>query len=248
MNRCGGGDQPAQARLGFDARQFLRADAAGGAEDYPASYITSFHLPDTRREVVNALVREFPNLTVVDVAAIVRQLQSVLDQVAQAVQFIFLFTLAAGIAVLHAALGTAFAERRFELAVMRSLGRAAISCDGPCWRNSRWSEPWRAALRHWGGGGRQGAGRKAFQFEVATSVCRFRRPCRWCVTGDGCRLVVGATPAGDFAAAGAQKRRLSGAICAQGIQNAAEYDVWDLKQYSPDDGKRIALSAIVARA
>jgi len=90
--------------------------------DYPASYITSFHLPESRAETVNALVRGFPNLTVVDVGAIVRQLQAVLDQVAQAVQFIFLFTLAAGLVVLYAALGSAFEERRYELAVMRSLG------------------------------------------------------------------------------------------------------------------------------
>jgi putative ABC transport system permease protein len=91
-------------------------------QPYPASYITSFHLPAGGGEVVNELVRAFPNLTVIDVAAIVRQLQSVLDQVAQAVQFIFLFTLAAGVMVLYAALGTAFEERRYELAVMRSLG------------------------------------------------------------------------------------------------------------------------------
>jgi len=42
--------------------------------------------------------------------------------VAQAVQFVFLFTLAAGVVVLYAALGSAFEERRYELAVMRSLG------------------------------------------------------------------------------------------------------------------------------
>lgn len=89
---------------------------------YPASYITSFYLPPGQGEAINGLVREFPNLTVIDVAAIVRQLQSVLDQVAQAVQFIFLFTLAAGVMVLYAALGTAFEERRYELAVMRALG------------------------------------------------------------------------------------------------------------------------------
>lgn len=91
-------------------------------QDYPASFITSFHLPTGREEVINGLVRQFPNLTVIDVAAILRQLQSILDQVARAVQFIFLFTLAAGVMVLYAALGSAFEERRYELAVMRALG------------------------------------------------------------------------------------------------------------------------------
>ncbi|WP_301101589.1 FtsX-like permease family protein [Propionivibrio sp.] len=91
-------------------------------EAYPASWITSFYLAPNQADFVNRLIREFPNLTVVDVAAIVRQLQAIMDQVAQAVQFVFLFTLAAGIIVLYAALASAAEERHYELAVMRALG------------------------------------------------------------------------------------------------------------------------------
>ena len=91
-------------------------------EPYSASWITSFYLAPAKADFVNRLIREFPNLTVVDVAAIVRQLQAIMDQVAQAVQFIFLFTLVAGIIVLYAALASAAEERRYELAVMRALG------------------------------------------------------------------------------------------------------------------------------
>jgi putative ABC transport system permease protein len=91
-------------------------------ESYPASWITSFYLPPDKPDFVNHLVGQFPNLTVVDVEAIVRQVQSIMDQVAQAVQFVFLFTLVAGIIVLYAALASAAEERRYELAVMRALG------------------------------------------------------------------------------------------------------------------------------
>ncbi len=91
-------------------------------QPYPASWITSFYLAPDKADFVNHLIGEFPNLTVVDVAAIVRQLQSIMDQVAQAVQFVFLFTLLAGIIVLYAALASAAEERRYELAVMRALG------------------------------------------------------------------------------------------------------------------------------
>lgn len=91
-------------------------------QPYSASWITSFYLAPAQADFVNRLIREFPNLTVVDVAAIVRQLQAIMDQVAQAVQFIFLFTLVAGIIVLYAALASAAEERRYELAVMRALG------------------------------------------------------------------------------------------------------------------------------
>ncbi len=91
-------------------------------DGYPASWITSFYLAPEKADFVNRLIGEFPNLTVIDVAAILRQLQSIMDQVARAVQFIFLFTLAAGVIVLYAALASAAEERRYELAVMRALG------------------------------------------------------------------------------------------------------------------------------
>ncbi|MFZ2855819.1 MAG: FtsX-like permease family protein, partial [Rhodocyclaceae bacterium] len=91
-------------------------------EPFPTSWITSFHLPAGQGDLVNRLVHEFPNLTVVDVGAILQQLRSIIDQVAQAVQFVFLFTLAAGVIVLYAALASAAEERRYELAVMRTLG------------------------------------------------------------------------------------------------------------------------------
>ncbi len=94
----------------------------GVLEPYPASYITSFYLPGDKANVVGELVKRFPNLTVVDVAAIVRQLQSVLDQVSRAVQFVFLFTLAAGVIVLYGALAASHDERRYELSVLRALG------------------------------------------------------------------------------------------------------------------------------
>ena len=91
-------------------------------EPYPASWISSFYLAPEQSAFVNQLIHAYPNLTVVDVAAIVRQLQSIMDQVAQAVQFVFLFTLLAGIIVLYTALASAAEERRYELAVMRALG------------------------------------------------------------------------------------------------------------------------------
>ena len=101
---------------------FFVLTAPAVLQGYPASWITSFHLPAEKADLVNPLLAEFPNLTVIDVAAILRQLKSIMDQVAQAVQFIFLFTLAAGVVVLYAALASAAQERRYELAVMRALG------------------------------------------------------------------------------------------------------------------------------
>ena len=94
----------------------------GMLEGYPASYVTSFYLPPTRRGFVTELTRAFPNLTVIDVTAILAQLQDSLDQVAHAVEALFGFALAAGLVVLYAALQAGGDERVRELAVMRALG------------------------------------------------------------------------------------------------------------------------------
>ncbi|OZI61394.1 ABC transporter permease [Bordetella genomosp. 11] len=90
--------------------------------DAPQSWITSFRLPPGQSELLPRLVQRFPNLTVFDVDAILRQLQDVLDQVAQAVQLLFGFTLAAGVLVLTAALAATRDERVREAAVLRALG------------------------------------------------------------------------------------------------------------------------------
>ena len=94
----------------------------GRIEDFPASFITSFHLPDARGAFAVELLREFPHLTLIDVAALVRQVQATLDQVVGAVQLVFGFAVLAGLAVLQAALQASGDERRHELAVLRALG------------------------------------------------------------------------------------------------------------------------------
>ncbi len=95
---------------------------AGSMDEQPTSFITSFHLPPGQETTISDLVRQFPNLTVIDVAALVRQLQTTLDQVARAVQLVFGFALLAGLVVLYAALQASAGERNHELAVLRALG------------------------------------------------------------------------------------------------------------------------------
>ncbi|MFV0370707.1 MAG: ABC transporter permease, partial [Azonexus sp.] len=95
----------------------------GVLEDAPASFITSFHLPPSAgTDPLAALVAQFPNLTVIDITAVLTQIQTVLGQIVGVVQLVFLFTLAAGAAVLYAALLAALDARRHEIAVLRALG------------------------------------------------------------------------------------------------------------------------------
>ncbi|HEY2630515.1 MAG TPA: FtsX-like permease family protein, partial [Usitatibacter sp.] len=94
----------------------------GLLESYPASWITSFHLPAGRDEVITGLVRGFPNVSVIDLSAIIAQFQRITDQVSRAVQFVFLFAIAAGLVVLFAAITSTQDERVFEGAILRTLG------------------------------------------------------------------------------------------------------------------------------
>ncbi|HEY6241594.1 MAG TPA: FtsX-like permease family protein [Burkholderiales bacterium] len=91
-------------------------------EGFPASYVASFHAPPGDSLLTSRLSQAFPNLTVIDVSVVLRQLQSVMDQLIGAVQLVFLFALAAGVLVLYAALLATQDERTHEAAVMRALG------------------------------------------------------------------------------------------------------------------------------
>lgn len=89
---------------------------------YPATYVTSFHLPANAGDVLIAMLNEHSNVVVIDIGALLAQVQSMIEQVARAVTFVFLFTLAAGLLVLYAGVASTHDERTREVAIMRTLG------------------------------------------------------------------------------------------------------------------------------
>ncbi len=91
-------------------------------QNMPETWITAFNLPPDKAQLDNRLVDAYPNITIVNTELILRQVQAVLDQVIAAVEFLFLFTLAAGVAVLYAALSGARDERRRDAGLLRALG------------------------------------------------------------------------------------------------------------------------------
>jgi len=90
-------------------------------EGAAVTYLAAYRAPETAG-FDNALVRQFPNITNVDMGATLMQVQRVLDQVVRAVEFLFGFTLAAGLVVLFAAVTATREERAREYAIMRALG------------------------------------------------------------------------------------------------------------------------------
>ncbi len=90
----------------------------------PVTYIAAFRAPPVKG-FDNALSRQFPNVTNVDVSASLGQVQRVLDQVVRAVEFLFGFTLATGLVVLFAAVTATREARAREYGLMRALGASA---------------------------------------------------------------------------------------------------------------------------
>jgi putative ABC transport system permease protein len=86
------------------------------------TYMTSVFLTPAQRPALADLVRQFPTISVFDVDAILKQIREIIDRASLAVQYVFLFTLAAGVVVLLAAVQSTRDERRYESAMLRTLG------------------------------------------------------------------------------------------------------------------------------
>lgn len=91
-------------------------------EAFPVSYISAFHLPESQQLVLSRLLQQFPNITVFDVAGILAQVRNIIERVTMAVEYVFLFTLLAGLMVMYAAIYATLDERIHEAAILRTLG------------------------------------------------------------------------------------------------------------------------------
>lgn len=101
---------------------FFMVLSPGALDDFPSTYVTSLRIPDEKKAMLPALVRAHPSVSVIDIDAVLAQIRNILDKASLAVQTVFLFTLAAGIAVLFAAVQSTIDERRYESAMLRALG------------------------------------------------------------------------------------------------------------------------------
>jgi len=94
----------------------------GMLERFPATYITSFYLPEDRGELLTRLIQRFPSVTIIDVRAIMRQVRAIMDRATLAIEYVFVFTLLAGLMVLYAAIQASREGRHHDTAILRTLG------------------------------------------------------------------------------------------------------------------------------
>jgi putative ABC transport system permease protein len=94
----------------------------GPLDDKPTTYIASFRAPEHDNAWLAPLVQQHPNILAIDVGELMRQIQGIVERVSRAIEFVFLFTLAGGLLVLQAAVAATQDERRFDAAILRTLG------------------------------------------------------------------------------------------------------------------------------
>ncbi len=101
---------------------FFVVFSPGVLDEITGTLITSVHVETAQRPALVELVRRFPEVTIIDIDALLSQVREVMDKAALAVQYVFLFTLLAGLTVLVASVQATRDERRFESAMLRTLG------------------------------------------------------------------------------------------------------------------------------
>jgi putative ABC transport system permease protein len=101
---------------------FFVVASPGTLDDAPATWITAFHLPADQRDALVELVRAHPTVTVVDVDALLSKVREIMRRASDGIELVFAFTLLAGLTVLYAAVQATLDERRYETAVLRTLG------------------------------------------------------------------------------------------------------------------------------
>jgi putative ABC transport system permease protein len=101
---------------------FFAVTPPGVLDHYPASYISSFHLPLGSDKSLNQLIRDYPNFTVIDIEALMQQVRGIMQKMSSTIQYVFAFSLIAGVAVLYAALVATREERVAEATLLRVFG------------------------------------------------------------------------------------------------------------------------------
>ncbi|MFK5892948.1 MAG: FtsX-like permease family protein [Pseudomonadota bacterium] len=94
-------------------------------EQFPLTYISSFHLKEQNKLLLNQLIEQFPGITIIEVDQILKEIHYIIEKIAIAINFVFVFILIAGLLVLASSLSSTLESRMYENAIIRTLGASA---------------------------------------------------------------------------------------------------------------------------
>lgn len=99
---------------------FLFPEAA--LAGYAGSFITSFYLPPSQRPLLVELLSQYPTLSLIEIDAVLQQVQAVIAQLSRALAVILGLVLACGLLISSANVLLSFQSRSQENALLRTLG------------------------------------------------------------------------------------------------------------------------------
>ncbi|MHA1547335.1 MAG: ABC transporter permease, partial [Alphaproteobacteria bacterium] len=94
----------------------------GAIDSYPTTFVTAFYLPPERKLFLNDLLRAHPTTTVIEVDAIIEQIQTIIDRVTLALEIGLGLILVSGGLVLLTSIQASMDERMRQQAILRTLG------------------------------------------------------------------------------------------------------------------------------
>ncbi|MBK8816766.1 MAG: FtsX-like permease family protein [Methylococcaceae bacterium] len=101
---------------------FYMIFSPGTLESFPGTFLTSFYLPESKKTFLNALIKKYPAMTILEVDLILKQFKTILTQLTAAINYLLYFALLAGFTVLFSAIYSTLDNRIYESALLRTFG------------------------------------------------------------------------------------------------------------------------------
>ena len=107
---------------------FYMIFSAEALQQLPVSYITSFYLPPENTTLASKLLDQFPTLTLIAIDQLLAQARQLIEHLVDASSLIMGLSLMAGTILVITLMTQERAQRRYENALLQSLGATAADC------------------------------------------------------------------------------------------------------------------------
>ncbi|WP_372964005.1 ABC transporter permease [Marinobacter sp.] len=101
---------------------YMAFPPGSGLTEMPGTWITSFHLDENDKTLLNEFSRRYPTVSVLEIDHIIKRIQEIVKQVTQAIEAILALILAAALVVMAAVVSATLRDRQREGALLRTLG------------------------------------------------------------------------------------------------------------------------------
>lgn len=94
----------------------------GPLQDFSATWITSFNLPEGRKDILNEFSEAFPTVSILEVDIFIERIREIIRQVTSAIESILALVLISAALVMAAVVSATLLDRQREGALVRTLG------------------------------------------------------------------------------------------------------------------------------